>query len=81
LLDKASAALLVWVCTVLLALAMSRLLDNIDAPADVKALKQVELKALAAEIREELISRVDVNGGHLASNLACTGYLTAQKTR
>ncbi|MEE8583154.1 MAG: 1-deoxy-D-xylulose-5-phosphate synthase [Dehalococcoidales bacterium] len=48
---------------------MSRLLDKINAPADVKALKQEELKALAAEIRDELVSRVAINGGHLASNL------------
>ncbi|MBA7506757.1 1-deoxy-D-xylulose-5-phosphate synthase [subsurface metagenome] len=48
---------------------MSRLLDKIDSPADLKGLTQQELKQLASEIRQELVSVVSVNGGHLASNL------------
>lgn len=48
---------------------MARLLDQIDSPRDLKGLKQAELKQLAAEIREELVSVVSTNGGHLASNL------------
>src|SRR3989304_1667854 len=48
---------------------MSRLLDRIDSPADLKLLTQQELKRLAAEIREELVATVSANGGHLASNL------------
>lgn len=48
---------------------MSKLLDNVDGPQDVKALKREELKQLAAEIRDELVTRVAINGGHLASNL------------
>jgi len=35
----------------------------------LKPLKYEELKQLAAEIREELVSTVSTNGGHLASNL------------
>lgn len=45
------------------------LLEKIDSPADLKLLTQPELKQLAAEIREELVTVVSANGGHLASNL------------
>ncbi len=48
---------------------MSRLLDGINCPQDLKALSQQEVERLAAEIREELVSTVSANGGHLASNL------------
>ena len=48
---------------------MARLLDKIDSPADLKALKVKELEQLADEIRQELVARVTDNGGHLASNL------------
>jgi len=48
---------------------MGRLLDKIDSPQDLKRLASVELGQLAAEVREELISTVTNNGGHLASNL------------
>jgi 1-deoxy-D-xylulose-5-phosphate synthase len=48
---------------------MSRLLDKIDSPADLKTLKPKELRQLAGEIRKELVARVTDNGGHLASNL------------
>ena len=48
---------------------MAELLDKVDSPADLKALKPRELKQLAAEIRKELVARVTDNGGHLASNL------------
>jgi len=46
-----------------------KLLNKIDCPADLKTLKQQELEQLAAEIREELVTTVSANGGHLASNL------------
>ncbi len=48
---------------------MSRLLDSIGSPADVKHLAPEELKQLAAEVREELVAVISTNGGHLASNL------------
>ena len=48
---------------------MSRLLDKIDSPADLKGLTHQKLKQLAAEIRQKLVTRVMANGGHLASNL------------
>jgi len=48
---------------------MSRLLDRVDSPADLKGLPKQELEQLAAEIRQELVTTVSANGGHLASNL------------
>jgi 1-deoxy-D-xylulose-5-phosphate synthase len=48
---------------------MATFLDKIESPADLKALKAKELEQLAAEIRQELVSRVTNNGGHLSSNL------------
>ena len=48
---------------------MSRLLDKVDSPRDLKALTPEELAQLASEIREKLVAVVSTNGGHLASNL------------
>ncbi len=48
---------------------MDRLLDRIDKPGDLKSLTPKELRQLASEIRQELVSVVSANGGHLASNL------------
>ncbi|GAB4388458.1 MAG: 1-deoxy-D-xylulose-5-phosphate synthase [Thermodesulfovibrionales bacterium] len=44
-------------------------LENIKSPTDLKALSSSELRALAEEIREAIISCVSQGGGHLASNL------------
>ena len=50
---------------------MGRLLDTIDAPADLRALSSSEVEQLAGEIREELVTTIEGigGGGHLASNL------------
>ncbi|MFC1870823.1 1-deoxy-D-xylulose-5-phosphate synthase [Chloroflexota bacterium] len=48
---------------------MLRLLDKIDKPADLRGLTYSKLEALASEIRQELVTTVMANGGHLASNL------------
>jgi 1-deoxy-D-xylulose-5-phosphate synthase len=48
---------------------MSRILEHIDSPADVKRLKATQLERLAAEIREELITVLSRTGGHLGPNL------------
>jgi len=48
---------------------MSGVLDQIEFPIDVKKLDLEELGKLCREIREEIISTVSRNGGHLASNL------------
>lgn len=45
------------------------ILDKINKPNDVKALKPEEYETLAAEIRDFLIHKISVTGGHLASNL------------
>jgi len=46
-----------------------RLLDQVDSPQDLKGLSAEEVQQLAEEIRDEMISVVSKNGGHLASNL------------
>ncbi len=48
---------------------MPKLLDIIKSPADLKKLPPATLEKLAAELRQEIIDTVTVNGGHLASNL------------
>jgi 1-deoxy-D-xylulose-5-phosphate synthase len=50
-------------------LSPGRLLDQIDSPDDLRALDREDLPTLAEEIREEIISVVSRQGGHLASNL------------
>ena len=46
-----------------------RLLDQLDLPADLRRLDPVELRRLAGEIREEIISTVSQVGGHLGPSL------------
>ena len=48
---------------------MSKLLEQINSPADVKRLSVPELKELAEEIRQFILDSVSKTGGHLASNL------------
>ncbi|HET9553884.1 MAG TPA: 1-deoxy-D-xylulose-5-phosphate synthase [Anaeromyxobacteraceae bacterium] len=48
---------------------MPRLLDRIDSPADLKALRPDQLPQLCAELREEIIHVCAKNGGHLGSSL------------
>ena len=48
---------------------MERILDKINLPKDLKELNIEEKETLAEELRQELISQVSKNGGHLASNL------------
>jgi len=48
---------------------MTRLLDRIDSPADLRGLAPADLGQLAAELRQELVNTVNTTGGHLASNL------------
>lgn len=44
-------------------------LEKINQPNDIKNLTDEELQLLAEEIREFLINKISVTGGHLASNL------------
>src|SRR3974377_2438199 len=54
---------------------MSRYLDMVDGPEHVKKLTMPQLQELAAEIRQDLISVLARNGGHLGPNL-CVVELT-----
>lgn len=45
------------------------LLDSVNSPKDIKHMTVEELKQLAAEIRQVLITRVTETGGHMAPNL------------
>jgi 1-deoxy-D-xylulose-5-phosphate synthase len=48
---------------------MTRLLDQINYPADLRKLKKNQLKQTSKELREELISTVSETGGHLGAGL------------
>ena len=45
------------------------MLEGLTSPADIKSLSKSELRALADEIRQLLISKVSATGGHLGPNL------------
>ncbi|MBF0457277.1 MAG: 1-deoxy-D-xylulose-5-phosphate synthase [Nitrospirae bacterium] len=45
------------------------ILKDIKSPMDIKQLEIAELEELAQEIRDCIINRVSINGGHLASSL------------
>ena len=51
---------------------MTKILDTIHSPTDLKALSVGQLQTLAGEIRQRIIGVVSRNGGHLASNLGVT---------
>ena len=48
---------------------MTKLLETIDSPADLKKIPLDQLPQLATEIRELIMNTVGSNGGHLAPNL------------
>jgi len=48
---------------------MTRLLDEVELPSDIRGFSIEQLNQLAAEIREEVISVVSEVGGHFASTL------------
>lgn len=45
------------------------LLDKVNSPADIRGLSIAQLKALASEMRRELIETVSKTGGHLGAGL------------
>lgn len=45
------------------------MIEKIKSPAGLKSLSPEELKKLSDEIRDIIIERVSINGGHLSSNL------------
>jgi 1-deoxy-D-xylulose-5-phosphate synthase len=56
---------------------MMKVLDRIGSSRDVKKLDPEELEELCHELREEILSVVSKNGGHLASNLGVVELTTA----
>jgi 1-deoxy-D-xylulose-5-phosphate synthase len=48
---------------------MSKLLDQINYPADLRRLKKDQLKQVSDELRKELINVVSETGGHLGAGL------------
>jgi 1-deoxy-D-xylulose-5-phosphate synthase len=51
---------------------MTKLLDNIDGPADLKGLTDEQLQEVAQEVRELIIDTIGEIGGHFGANLgAC----------
>ena len=48
---------------------MAKILDRVNTPRDLKGLSLKELKQLAEEIRQEILTIVSEHGGHLASSL------------
>ncbi|MDD5174757.1 MAG: 1-deoxy-D-xylulose-5-phosphate synthase, partial [Candidatus Omnitrophica bacterium] len=48
---------------------MSRIIDTINSPDDLRKLKLIDLPVLAKEIRHEILSTVSKTGGHLSSSL------------
>src|SRR5512138_3829111 len=48
---------------------MTRLLDRIDSPKDLKALAATDLPRLCQEIRDEIVQTCARTGGHLGSSL------------
>ena len=48
---------------------MTRILDSIDGPEQLRSLTIPQMEQLAGEIRREIIEKVSVKGGHLSPNL------------
>lgn len=48
---------------------MASLLSQVQSPADLKKLDENQLPQLAQELRDQIVSTVAVNGGHLGSSL------------
>ena len=53
------------------------LLDSIKYPADVRKLKENQLRQLADELRAEMVDAVSVTGGHLGAGLGVVELTTA----
>jgi 1-deoxy-D-xylulose-5-phosphate synthase len=53
------------------------LLDKVNFPADLRLLDEGDLRQLADELRDEVISAVSVTGGHLGAGLGVVELTTA----
>ena len=56
---------------------MSKLLDSLSLPADLRGLDLEQLQTLSLELRDELIESVSSSGGHFASSLGATELTVA----
>ena len=56
---------------------MTKLLETIHSPADLKKLPLDKLPLIAQEIRETIMNTVSTNGGHLAPNLGTVEIVLA----
>ncbi len=56
---------------------MSRLLDGIESPKDLKRLEPQDLPRVCQEIRDEIIVTCAKNGGHLGSSLGAVELIVA----
>ena len=48
---------------------MTKFLDNVNSPSDLKKVKRENLTSVAEEIRQLLLQTISKTGGHLASNM------------
>ena len=48
---------------------MTKLIERIDTPADLKSLSDEELQQVAQEVREQIIDVIGRIGGHFGANL------------
>lgn len=55
----------------------ARILDLIENPSDLRNLNDEELKILAGEIREEIVSATSKSGGHVSSSLGAVEIILA----
>jgi len=55
---------------------MTKLLDNINSPVDLKKLSLDELPVLTQELRDTIVETVSASGGHLASSLGAVELIT-----
>lgn len=58
-------------------MSSDRILDAIESPADLKVLSEEDLRILAQEIREQIVSTTSKTGGHVASSLGAVEIILA----
>src|SRR3954469_13745374 len=56
---------------------MTKLIDQIDGPADLRALDDDQLQQVAQEVRELIIDTIGEIGGHFGANLGACEIATA----
>ena len=53
------------------------LLDRVKSPADLRNLEESQLREFADELRQEVIDKVSLTGGHLGAGLGVVELTTA----